>query len=144
MKSKQPLAYVVSAGGVVIRTVGNRKEIVLCGRRQPMIWSLPKGTPDYGETREETAIREVVEETGLQVRIDGFIGTIEYWFSRHNDGRRCHKSVFFYLMTATGGDTSCHDDEFDDVRWFPVAEALTTMAYRNEAKIVEKGLSLAS
>ena len=144
MTSKQPLAYVVSAGGVVVRTDGNRKEIVLCGRRRPLIWSLPKGTPDCGETREETAVREVVEETGLQVRVDGFIGTIGYWFSRHNDGGRCHKSVFFYFMTATGGDTSWHDHEFDEVRWFPVAEALKTMAYRNEARIVEKGLSMAS
>ena len=47
-------------------------------------------------------------------------------------------------MEATGGDTSNHDHEFDEVRWFPVDEALRTMTYENEAKIVEKGLSLAS
>ena len=63
---------------------------------------------------------------------------------RSSDGLRCHKRVYFYLMSAIGGDVSQHDREFDEVRWLPTAEALRTMTYPNEAKIVEKGLSLAS
>ena len=63
---------------------------------------------------------------------------------RHSDGVRCHKTVTFYLMSATGGDTLEHDHEFDEVRWFPVSEALKTMTYENEAKVVEKGFSMAS
>ena len=118
-------------------------EVVLCGRRSPLLWALPKGTPDAGEERVETALREVTEETGLEVQSTGLIDRISYWFSS-SDGTRCHKNVYFYLMEATGGDTSNHDHEFDDVRWFPVDEALRAMTYKNEAKIVEKGLSLAS
>ena len=127
----------------MLRAGENSGEVVLCGRSQPPIWSLPKGTPELGETRVQTAIREVVEETGLKVKIECFIDSIEYWFVRPTDGVRCHKSVLFYLMSATGGDTSRHDHEFDDVRWFPVPEALRTLTYGDEAKIVEKGLSMA-
>ena len=133
----------MSAGGVVLRAGENSGEVVLCGRSQPPIWSLPKGTPELGETRVQTAIREVVEETGLKVKIECFIDSIEYWFVRPTDGVRCHKPVLFYLMSPTGGDTSRHDHEFDDVRWFPVPEALRTLTYGDEAKIVEKGLSMA-
>ena len=63
---------------------------------------------------------------------------------RHSDGVRCHKTVTFYLMSATGGDLSLHDREFDDVQWFPTGEALTVMTHGNEVKVVEKGLSMAS
>ena len=143
MRRTQPVEHLVSAGGVLLRAGENRGEVVLCGRSQPQIWSLPKGTPERGETRAQTAVREVGEETGLEVKLGCFIGCIEYWFVRPTDGVRCHKSVLFYLMSATGGDTSRHDYEFDEVRWFPVTEALTTLTYKNEAKIVEKGLSMA-
>ena len=84
-------------------------------------WSLPKGTPDGDETPEQTALREVNEETGLEVRILDTIGDIHYRFVR--DGRRIHKTVHYYLMEATGGDLADHDQEFVDVRWVEVAEA---------------------
>ena len=97
-----------------------------------------------GETPEQTAVREVNEETGLEVEIGGRIDSIEYWFVRAAAGVRCHKTVHFYLMSPSGGDTSRHDHEFDEVRWFPVGEALKTLTYGNEAKLVAKGLSMVS
>ena len=60
----------VSAGGVVYRQVDGQIDTVLCGRSIPVHWSLAKGTPDEGETLEETALREVREETGLEVTLD--------------------------------------------------------------------------
>ena len=96
-----------------------------------------------GETREQTALREVSEETGLEVVIREYIGDIDYWFVLPG-GARCHKTVYFYLMTATGGDMSRHDSEFDYVRWFPAPEALRTMTHQNEVRVVEKGLSMAA
>ena len=133
-----------SAGGVVYREGESGIEVVLCGRGSPLIWVLPKGTPETDETREHTALREVSEETGLEVAADALIGSIDYWFVRPGDGARCHKAVHFYLMSATGGDISLHDSEFDEVRWFPVREALAAMSFENEVKVVEKGLSMAS
>ena len=62
---------------------------------------------------------------------------------RHSDGVCYHKTVTFYLMSATSGDTSEHDHEFDEVRWFPATEALKTLIYPSEARVVEEGISMA-
>lgn len=119
-------------------------EMVICGRTTPPIWGLPKGTPEGGETREETALREVNEETGLEITIDQYIGSIEYWFSRPQDGKRCCKKVLYYLMNPVGGDVSLHDHEFDCVRWLSAEDAVKALTYQNEVGIVEDALSLVS
>ena len=144
MSRRQRVEKLVSAGGVVFRDGEGGIQVVLCGRDSPPIWALPKGTPEPGETREQVALREVSEETGLEVQAESFIDSIDYWFVRPPDGVRCHKTVFYYLMSAKGGDISQHDREFDHVRWFPAGEALKVMTYGNEVKVVEKGLSMAS
>ena len=133
-----------SAGGIVHRDGQGAAEVVLCGRESPPIWALPKGTPEPGETREQTALREVMEETGLQVEQDEYVGSIHYWFLRPKDHVRCQKTVYYYLMRPVGGDTSLHDNEFDEVRWFPANKALEILTYKNEVRIVEKGLTMAS
>lgn len=116
-------------------------EAVLCGRDSPRKWSLPKGTPEVGESTEETALREVSEETGLQVEIEAPIGSITYWFMLPPDGVRCRKVVHYYLMRAVGGSTELHDAEFDEVRWFPAEEALSIMQYPNEARTLERAMA---
>ena len=125
-----PVERAVSAGGVVFRVAADGPEIVICGRDSDGVWGLPKGTPDPGESLEQTAVREVTEETGLQVRIVNKIGVVEYWFSR--DGVRYHKWVHHYLMEATGGNTEDHDVEYDKVEWRPSGVALKTLTFKNE------------
>ena len=141
MAGRRKIEHLMSAGGVVCRTRGGAVEAVLCGRNTPRKWSLPKGTPNDGETVEETAIREVTEETGLEVEVQEPLGAITYWFVRPTDGARCHKVVHYYLMRPTGGDTNNHDHEFDEVCWFPGEEALRILNYANEATTVEKALT---
>ena len=144
----------VSAGGVVYRMVNGSLETVLCGRinsvgatsnlnpadisqsSEEVKWSLAKGTPDPGETLEETALREVREETGLDVEIRQPIKSIDYWFADRIGKVRYHKTVHFYLMVPTGGDPSLHDPEFDVVEWFPFNKALESLQYSNEADIL--------
>ena len=136
-----------SMGGVVARNRGDSVEVVICGfdaQDGATVWGLPKGTPEDGETREQTALREVTEETGLRVRIERFIASIEYCFERYGDGAPCHKVVHFYLMSASGGDLSLHDHEFDYVRWLPASEALDTLTYDNEVQVVKNALHLIS
>lgn len=140
--SRLPVEDTVSAGGVVYRRTDQGVEIAICGRSTEGIWGLPKGTPNPGETLEETAVREVSEETGLQVVIRGRIGSISYWFSRPQEGKRYHKTVHYFLMAATGGSVADHDYEFDRVDWFPAEEACALLTYPNEVAVVRKALAL--
>lgn len=132
-----------SFGGVVYRRGPDADvEVVVVGRRDPGIYGLPKGTPNPGESVEDTALREVREETGLEVEIEQKIDVIEYWFVRASIDTRFHKWVHFYLMRPTGGDTSLHDHEHDVVQWLPLAEAKALLTYHNEVRILEKAESL--
>ncbi len=139
-KGQSRVENAVSAGGVVCRPGEHGLDVVICGRTGDGVWGLPKGTPDPGETTEETALREVSEETGLEVRILEKIGVVEYWFAR--EGVRYHKWVHFYLMEPTGGDTSTHDAEYDRVEWRPVEDAIKTLTFRNEREMVKKARAM--
>ncbi|MFN0094855.1 MAG: NUDIX hydrolase [Dehalococcoidia bacterium] len=140
MKNGAPVKDAVSAGGVVWRRADDEVEIVLCGRSSERLWGLPKGTPDPGETPEQTAIREVQEETGLIVDLGPPVGTIDYWFTMA--GVRYHKRVHHWLMTPAGGDLSLHDHEFDQVLWVRAGEAAKLLTYQNERRIVADALRL--
>ena len=133
-RGRLPVQDAVSAGGVVWRRGEKRVEIVVCGRRADRSWMLPKGTPDAGESLEETAMREVREETGLEVELGATLPTIEYWFTMN--GVRYHKRVHHWLMQPTGGDVANHDHEFDDVVWMPVDEALRKVNYSNQRQVI--------
>lgn len=130
-----------AAGGVVVRGSGDSLEVVVAGRDADRTWVFPKGTPDTGETIEETALREVREESGLDVSIVRPIGTIDYWFAV--PGERVHKLVHFFLMTANGGDLSRHDHEYDEVRWVPVAEARRLLTYDTYREMLERAVEAA-
>jgi len=145
-----------SAGGVVFRLISgdsNEKngtsnqwrnvqysnmsvEVALVGRSHSGMWALPKGTPESGETLEQVAVREVQEETGLEVRLIAYIGNISYSFIR--DKIRFQKQVRHFLFEAIGGDSSLHDAEYDQVEWFSIPEALRRLTYQNEVNILSQ------
>lgn len=133
-------ARATSAGGVVHRTVDGETEILLVHRRAPVLWALPKGTPDSGETIEETALRETREETGIDVEIEAPLSAIRYFFVRGTT--RFHKTVHFFLMRPVGGAIELHDGEFDEVRWARVGEALALMNHATERSVVERAVAL--
>jgi 8-oxo-dGTP pyrophosphatase MutT (NUDIX family) len=133
-------ARATSAGGVVHRTVDDETEILLVHRRAPVLWALPKGTPDSGETIEETALRETREETGIEVEIEAPLSAIRYFFVRGTT--RFHKTVHFFLMRPVGGAIELHDGEFDEVRWARVGEALALMNHATERSVVERAVAL--
>jgi 8-oxo-dGTP pyrophosphatase MutT (NUDIX family) len=126
-----------SAGGIVVRYEAGEPWLVVGSRRRERdgrTWTLPKGTPDAGETREETALREVREETGLQVRITGPLESIEYTFVQ--SGTRIHKTVHYFMMEPTGGDLAGHDHEFEEVRWIRFDEAELMLTFETERALV--------
>jgi 8-oxo-dGTP pyrophosphatase MutT (NUDIX family) len=132
-------AVATSAGGIVIRHLDGRPQLVVGMRRRDrdgLTWTLPKGTPKSGETLEETALREVGEETGLAVEITGGLGSIEYWFVQR--GTRIHKTVHYYSMEPRGGDLSRHDHEFEQVRWIDLDAAPSTLTFETERDLVAR------
>ena len=143
-----------SAGGVVLRTENDgRLSVALCHRRAASLWALPKGTPKQGESVADTALREVTEETGLQVEVGPPIDDTYYSFFRSagetigelpfedNTTVRIDKTVHWYLMKYLGGDTSNHDREYDDVAWIDTQEASHRLTHRNEARVLEKAVA---
>jgi 8-oxo-dGTP pyrophosphatase MutT (NUDIX family) len=130
-----------SAGGLVIDGIDRPREeqvAALIGRidrRGRMLWSLPKGHIELGETAEQTAIREVAEETGIQGSVLAALGRIDYWFV--TDGRRVHKTVHHYLMRCSGGELSDNDVEVAEVAWVPIPELPSRLAYADERRLAE-------
>jgi 8-oxo-dGTP pyrophosphatase MutT (NUDIX family) len=133
------LATATSAGGIVIRLIDGIPHLVAGRRRRQrdgVTWTLPKGTPNPDETLEETALREVAEETGLEVRLLAPLDAIEYWFVQ--GGTRIHKTVHYWLMEPVGGDLDRHDHEFDEVRWVPIGDAPALLTFETERALVER------
>ena len=130
-----------SAGGLVVDGLdGPRGSQVaaLIGRidrRGRMLWSLPKGHIEMGETAEQTAMREVAEETGIRGDVLASLGSIDYWFV--TEGRRVHKTVHHYLLRFLGGELSDHDLEVSEVAWVPLEELPSRLAYADERRLAE-------
>ncbi len=135
----------VSAGGVVYRAGDDGTEICLAARRTrrgELAWGLPKGNVEPEETPEAAAVREVLEETGLEAEIEHDLGTIRYFYAW--EGVRVRKQVRFFLMRGTGGDVANHDEEMEDVRWFPTEQVVRRAAYRGEREVLERAIELLS
>ena len=105
-------------------------------RRGRLVWSLPKGHVEQGETPEIAAVREIAEETGIAGRVVAPLGTIDFWFVA--EGRRIHKTVHHYLLLAEGGELSDNDIEVVEVAWVPLEELAQRLAYEDERKLVDQ------
>jgi 8-oxo-dGTP pyrophosphatase MutT (NUDIX family) len=131
-----------SAGGVLVRRLNGRWMVAAIrpGGRPEGLWALPKGRIDEGERGEETALREVAEETGAHGRSLGKLGDIRYWF--YWEGERVLKVVSFFLVRYAGGrlgDVPAeHRHEVADVRWLPLDDAPSLLAYRGEQEMAVK------
>lgn len=134
----------ISSGGVVFRPAGAAHEVVLIrvARADGHAWTLPKGWVEKGEDLEQTAVREVREETGLDARILRKLGELTYEFYAKADRSRVHKTVHLFLLECLGGNTADHDDEVEEARWFSLGDAVQTLTYKNEREMLEKAVSL--
>ena len=129
----------VSAGGVVYRLEDEAIDLALAARRTrrgQLAWGLAKGAIEQGESDEQAAVREVLEETGLEAELEADLGDIRYFYVW--EGVRVRKRVHFFLMRATGGDVANHDSEMEDVRWFPLGTAIKRAAYKGEREVIER------
>ena len=131
----------ISAGGVIVDVDGGVARVAVIARRNRagrVEWCLPKGHVERDETLEQTAVREVAEETGIIGRVLASLGTIDYWFSV--SGTRIHKIVHHYLLEATGGELSIEGDpdaEAIDVAWFALDDVQPHLTFSNERQIAQ-------
>jgi mutator protein MutT len=135
----------VSAGGLVIDSTGTQGLLIgridhkdATGKR--LLWSLPKGHIEAGETPEQAAIREVAEETGITSSITKSIGVIDFWFMA--GGQRIHKTVHHFLFTEVSGELTPQMSEVDEVAWFPLTEIVDRLAYPDEKKLIARNAEL--
>ncbi len=138
---RPPAVEETSAGGVIIEVHHGVARVAVIARRNRagrVEWCLPKGHLENDESLEQTAVREVAEETGMVGRVLASLGTIDYWFS--TSGTRVHKVVHHYLLEATGGELSIEGDpdaEAIDVAWFPLVDAHLHLTFPNERRIAQ-------
>jgi 8-oxo-dGTP pyrophosphatase MutT (NUDIX family) len=134
-----------SAGGVLIKRIRGRPHLAaIRPQGKPAgVWALPKGNLDPGERPEETAVREVWEETGVEGRLVEKLGDVKYTYTRRN-GLRVFKIVSFYLLAAGRGRLGAIEErmriEVAEARWLPLDEAPRLLAYGGEKEMARKAL----
>ena len=132
-----------SAGGVLVKVIRGRPMLAaIRPRGKPEgLWALPKGKIDPGERPEETAVREVREETGVEGTLVEKLGDVRYTYSRRG-GERVFKVVSFYLLRAGRGRIGQIEEamriEVEEARWLPLDEAPRLLAYGGEREMVKK------
>lgn len=124
-----------SSGGAVISFRDGAAYVALIATRNGTRWGLPKGAVASGETSQQAALREVMEETGLIADIVRPLDTIEYFF-RAGDAL-IKKTVDFYLMLFVGGTLTPQLSEVDDARWFELSDAIRHASFDSERKLLE-------
>lgn len=129
----------VSAGGVVF--YGND---ILLLKKNNKDWVIPKGRVEKNETFEETAIREVKEETGVNALLLEYIGKIDYKYKdSYNNLGYINKTVYWYLMKGNSFNCNPQKEEgFIDAKYIHMLKAIKYLKYDDERKIVEKAIDI--
>ncbi len=135
-----------SAGGVLVREVDGRPMLAAIrpGGKPAGLWALPKGRIGTDEPPEETAVREVEEETGVRGTLVRKLGDVRYAYTW--EGERVFKVVSFYLLAYEEGTLGAlrdeHAHEVADVQWLPLEEAPRLLAYAGERRMAEEALAI--
>jgi len=142
------MKFEFSAGGIVFKPIrqaqGKKDYLILVAQHsQHHGWIFPKGLigdhPSTGsgqakkETKEQAALREVEEETGIVAKIKTSFEPVVYWFVFK--GEKVKKTVYYFLMEYVSGDTKNHDFEMESVEWLPKDEVLERLSYPSDKKV---------
>jgi 8-oxo-dGTP diphosphatase len=130
MERHTPTELVRAAGGLVVRRESGQLEIALVHRPVHQDWSYPKGKLEEGESFEDAAQREVLEETGLACRLLRFIGHTEY-----TDRKGRPKVVAYWVMAAEAGTFEVNE-EVDELRWMDAAVAGEMLSYERDRELL--------
>ena len=133
------MKFQFSAGGIVFK--GN--EVLLCQHSQHHGWVFPKGLiadKKENESKKQTAIREVKEETGVDAKIIKALTPVTYWFVF--EGEKIKKTVYYFLMRYVGGDITKHDEEMENVQWLPIEKVGERLTYKSDKKVWQEAQKL--
>lgn len=139
------MKFEFSAGGVVFKKDKGKVYVLVSQHSQHHGWVFPKGIigdTKKGEGKEETALREVKEETGIAARILKELPAMTYWYSFEGEKRK--KTVYYYLMEYISGDIAEHDDEMEAVEWLPLDQITDRLTYPSDKKVWEEAQKLLS
>lgn len=126
-----------SCGAIVYRKYHGNTEILLIKSIKSGHWSFPKGHMEEGETEEETAKREIKEETGLDVLLDtGFREIVTY-----SPKRNTKKTVVYFVAIAASHELIPQKDEIAELKWLEIGQAQNVLSYDNDRLIVNKAKS---
>lgn len=129
----------VSAGGVVYRNE-KETEFLIVQHSGHHRWVLPKGWIDEGETKEQTAVREVKEEGGVDAEIEKYLDQITIFYTS-KEGEKVKKTSHFFLMKYLAGNAEAdHGWEAEDTAWLPEDEAIKKLDYPGEKEILKKAV----
>lgn len=123
-----------SCGAIIYRRHHGNTEILLARHLKSGHWSFPKGHMEQGETEEETALREIKEETGLDVLLDtSFRETVTY-----SPKRNTKKTVVYFVGIATSHELVPQREEIAELRWLEIGQAAGVLTYDNDKLTVNK------
>ncbi len=138
------MRFEFSAGGIVIKHEKHKDYVLVCQHSQHHGWVFPKGLigPSTGsgqanksERKEEAALREVKEETGVVGKILQELASITYWYVLR--GEKIKKTVYYFLMEYVSGETSDHDHEMEAVAWLPMEKVEKKLTYKSDKEVWE-------
>lgn len=127
------MRFEFSAGGIVFKKENGKTFILVSQHSGHHGWVFPKGLiGDHikNEKKEDTAVREVEEETGIKAKILKPVEPTTYWYNW--EGEKVRKTVYYFIMEATGGDISKHDSEMENVEWLPTSEIEKRLTYDSD------------
>ncbi len=121
-----------SCGALVCNRDGEKLKILILKHRLGGHWSFPKGHVEHGETEQETALREVLEETGLKIRlVQNFREKVSYSPKLGVD-----KDVVYFLGYADDSHTIMQEEEVSEINWVDIAEAHEFLTYYNDKQLL--------
>jgi len=131
------MRFEFSAGGVVYKKDPNL-QILVSKHSFHHGWVFPKGLigdkdSNKHEGKEETAIREVQEETGAVGEIEKVLTPVTYWYVFNDE--KIKKTVYYFIMKYVGGDITKHDDEMEEVEWINTSEVEKRLTYPSDRKV---------
>ena len=141
MNIKKPFLHEISAGGVVFKFENNDYKIAVIKRNKMNDWTLPKGHQEDDESLQETAIREVFEETLIKANITEYIGSFSYSVEEDN---KIFRTVHWFLMKYDNSSTKKSDNEIKFVKWLSINKDFSFMTYKNDLRIIKKAIKIIS